>query len=157
MLCSGQRHGFLLPCASRQPALWGWAGLLPPGSSVSPCRSHLRLCISQVYFSFMPHVHCGSAGGLASTSPCTRSQADGVATIFIAVDCCDRRKEGLLLAISCPGSGIYHVLSQFTGCTESCGPTQAQRALSLSCEVGPASPVLPSLTILRRRGNVKGL
>lgn len=64
-----QGRGFWLPCASRQPALWAWAGLLPLGSSVSPSRSHLSLCISQVYFSFMLCVHCRSAGGLASMSP----------------------------------------------------------------------------------------
>ena len=50
-----------------------------------PHLGHLRLGISQVYFSRMPHVHCAS-GEACPYAPSCGAWVDGAATITVATD-----------------------------------------------------------------------
>lgn len=75
-------------------------------------------------FSFMPHVHCGSSGGLflCPLAPGLRLMEQPPSPLLqTAMAEGKSALERLLLAISRPGSDLLHVLSPFTGWTQSCG------------------------------------
>lgn len=85
-------------------------------------------------FSFMPRVHCGSSGGLflCPLAPDLWLMEQPPSPLLqTAVTEGKSALEHLLLAISWPGSDLLHVLSPFTGWTQSYG-----QKVQWSCVLG---------------------